>query len=147
MRFIKTHWFGLLISLVVLFFVLVFVLVLFSPRHDVKKRGFIPCTEEMVSDMLSCENKNFCMLKVVVKNSFCDSQIIISGVKSWALGQQQTPWANYFFTPEFAPTQEPEAGLQEFYDENPHVTANMEELRKLNQNLEKEIEKEETNVE
>lgn len=146
MNFIKIHWFGLLTSLVVLFFVLVFVLVLFSPRHDLQKRGFIPCTEEMVSDMFSCESKVSCMLGVVTKNSICDSKVIIIGMKSWIYGQQKTPWANYFFIPELAPAQETDAGLQEFYDENPHVTANMEELRKLNQNLEKEVEKEAIDV-
>lgn len=146
MSFIKTHWFGLLTSLVVLFFVMVFVLVLFSPRQDVQKRGFIPCTEEMVSDMLGCEGKTFCMLGKVIKNSLCDSKVIIDGAKAWVIGNQKTPWANYFFVPELKPSQEVEAGLQEFYDENPHVTADMEVLRKLNQNLEKEVKKEEVNV-
>ena len=68
MTFIKNHWFGLLLSLVVGFFMLVFALVLFSPREDLHSRGFIPCTEEMAYNMLGCnENKAWCMLKEVVK--------------------------------------------------------------------------------
>ena len=44
MTFLKHHWFGLILSLFMLAYLLVFVLVLLSPRYDMQKRGFIPCT-------------------------------------------------------------------------------------------------------
>ena len=139
MSFLKHHWFGTVVSLFVLFFVTVFLLVLFSPRQDLQKRGFIPCTENMVSEMLSCrENKAFCMLGSVIKNSWCDSKVVLNGLGAWVKGQQSTPWENYLFEPELKETEQDE-GLQEFYDENPDVSASMEELRRQNIELEKQI--------
>ena len=139
MSFLKHHWFGTVVSLFVLFFVTVFLLVLFSPRQDLQKRGFIPCTENMVSEMLSCrENKAFCMLGSVIKNSWCDSKVVLNGLGAWVKGQQSTPWENYLFESELKETEQDE-GLQEFYDENPDVSASMEELRRQNIELEKQI--------
>lgn len=139
MSFLKHHWFGTVVSLFVLFFVTVFLLVLFSPRQDLQKRGFIPCTENMVSEMLSCrENKAFCMLGSVIKNSWCDSKVVLNGLGAWVKGQQSTPWENYLFEPELKETEQDE-GLQEFYDENPDVSASMEELRRQNIELKKQI--------
>ncbi len=138
MTFIKNHWFGLLLSLVVGFFMLVFALVLFSPREDLHSRGFIPCTEEMAYNMLGCnENKAWCMLKEVVKNTFCDIGVIVDGVAAWHKGEQPRPWSNYFFTPELPVDEQMEDELvQEYYENNPDLAGEMNRLKKLNKELE-----------
>lgn len=42
MNFLKRHWFGLITGLFIFCVLVLFVLVLLSPRQDAKKRGFIP---------------------------------------------------------------------------------------------------------
>lgn len=140
MSFLRAHWFGLLVSLFTAYFVVIFILVLFSPRQDLQKRGFIPCTETMVREMLECnqESKSFCMIGAVVKNSLCDSKVVLDGLGAWVKGQQPSPWANYYFTPELAGSEEEDEGLDEFRRQTPDVEASMEELRRLNQDLEKQ---------
>ena len=140
MTFIKNHWFGLIISLFVFAFVLVFVLVMISPRQDLQKRGFIPCTEIMAGELLACEdNKAYCMVKAILKNSWCDTKVILSGVKLWSRGEQKTPWANYIFTPDLEEEEETDEGLEEFYEQTPDVEASMNNLKKLNQELENQV--------
>lgn len=131
MNFLKQYWFGLFLAIITSFFVLVFIIVLFAPRQDELKRGFIPCTEKMAEEMLSCESnrKVFCMLKAVVKNNFCDIDVIGEGLKKWLLGEQKTPWANYYFTPQLS---EEDEGLKEYLDKHPNIGKRMQELRKNN---------------
>lgn len=76
MNFLKRHWFGLITGLFIFCVLVLFVLVLLSPRQDAKKRGFIPCTEAMAERMLACpENgKTLCMLKAVLGNSWVRRQ-------------------------------------------------------------------------
>ena len=148
MRFIKHHWFGLIISLFMLAYLLVFVLVLFAPRYDEQKRGFIPCTEIMAEELINCEDKIGCMLKTVAKNTWCDVTIVAKGFSLWAKGEQTTPWANYLFEPKL-PHQEKETedeteeSLQEFYTQTPNIAASMQNLRRLNQELEEQIKNQE----
>ena len=138
MDFLKHHWFGFLLSLFVAFFVLVFTLVFFAPREDIHSRGFIPCTEEMAYNMLACqENKAWCVLSEIVKNTFCDIGVIKDGVVKWAQGQQARPWSNYYFTPELPQTDQAQDELvQEFYQNNPDLAGEMARLKKLNKELE-----------
>ena len=42
MNFLKRHWFGLITGLFIFCVLVLFVLVLLSPRQDAKKRGLIP---------------------------------------------------------------------------------------------------------
>lgn len=144
MNFIKHHWFGIIISLFVTAFMLVFVLVLISPRQDLQKRGFIPCTETMANELFACQdNKVFCMVKTILQNSWCDTKVIGDGLKLWANGEQKTPWANYIFTPELAEPEIVDEGLAEFYDQTPDVEGSMNDLKKLNTKLENKVQKNE----
>ncbi len=148
MRFIKHHWFGLIISLFMLAYLLVFVLVLFAPRYDEQKRGFIPCTEIMAEELIFCDNNAWCMLKTIGKNTWCDTKVVARGFGQWLKGEQKTPWANYIFEPQL-PQQntetevEAEESLQEFYEQTPDIEASMQNLRKLNRELEEKIKKQE----
>ncbi len=140
--FVKHHWFGLILSLFMLAYLLVFVLVLLSPRYDAQKRGFIPCTEAMAERLIDCDNSAWCMLKTIAENSWCDARVVGSGFKNWLQDKQETPWANYLFEPEqTAPDEENEIdeGLREFYAQTPDVEASMRNLRRLNRELEEKI--------
>jgi len=103
MNFIKNHWFGIIISFIIFVFFLLFVLVLLSPRQDQQRRGFIPCTEVFVEELLQCEkNKVWCLIKSSVSNSWCDIKVIGNGFSMWAEGKQKFPWSNYIFTPDLS---------------------------------------------
>ncbi|MBE6448078.1 MAG: hypothetical protein E7018_02125 [Alphaproteobacteria bacterium] len=144
MNFVRHHWFGLIMSIVVCAFMLMFVLVLLSPRQDAKKRGFIPCTETLAENILSCQkNKVFCLLSAVVKNSWCDAKVIGAGFSMWVGGEQSTPWANYIFEPEivFDGIDDPEA-REQYLKENPNLKTEMIELKRLSEELENEESKE-----
>ena len=148
MSFIKHHWFGLIISLFMLAYLLVFVLVLFAPRYDEQKRGFIPCTEIMAEELIFCDSSAWCMLKTIAKNTWCDTNVVAKGFGQWIKGEQKTPWANYLFEPQLsqqniASDVEPEESLQEFYEQTPDIEASMQNLRKLNQELEEQIKNQE----
>lgn len=142
MTFLKHHWFGLILSLFMLAYLLVFVLVLLSPRYDMQKRGFIPCTEAMAERLIDCDNGAWCMLKTIVRNGWCDAEVIGGGFRMWLRGEQKTPWAKYLFEPEQPrPDDEPEAdeSLREFYAQTPDIEASMQNLRRLNRELERQI--------
>lgn len=137
MDYIKQHWFGIITGIVILGFLLLFVLVLLSPRQDIQKRGFIPCTEAMAAKMLDCqENKVSCMLGAIVANSWCDTKVIGQGMMTWAKGQQKFPWSNYIFVPESVGIDNDDEHLQEFYQSNPNLNQEMQNLKKLNEELE-----------
>ena len=131
MSFLKAHWFGLVVSLITAFFILVFLIVLFAPRQDELKRGFIPCTEAMAEEMFACESngKALCMLSAVVKNNFCDIDVIGAGLKSWLLGKQPRPWSNYYFEPQLS---EEDAGAEEYRKTHPDIGAQMKKLNDIN---------------
>lgn len=135
-NFIKIHWFGLLVSILALFYLLIFLVVLFAPGQDSLNRGFIPCTQNMTKEMFSCtENKTWCMSKAVVKNTWCDVKIVARGFEDWVKGKQKTPWENYLFTPEEAAiSQQPEMDLQQFYEENQDIKSQMDELYRQQKN-------------
>ena len=135
MQFIKIHWFGLIVSLVVFWYVLLFALVLISPKQDNLERGFIPCTKKLQENINSCTTGNLCVLKHIIKNSACDSGVIISGLNLWIKGEQKNPWANYIFIPEIN-SEEIDEGLKEFYAEHPNLEEEMQTLKKLNEELE-----------
>lgn len=138
MSFIKYHWFGLLTGLIIFFFMVLFILVLLSPRADEQKRGFIPCTENMAEQILACEhNKIACLLKAVVGNSWCDAKVVGRGIKKWVLGEQKTPWSNYIFIPELpADRFFDQEARAEYLKQHPDPKAEMQRLHKLHKELE-----------
>jgi len=140
MQFIKYHWFGLLVSLIVFFFLFIFFLVLIAPHQDEQERGFVPCTRNMAEQVQQCAGAKGCILKAVVENTFCNIRIVGQGAKLWAQGKQPRPWSNYLFRPELAGGENSEE-LDEFYRDSPDVENQMKELQKLNEELEMEYEK------
>jgi|GEM_PF-1485687 len=136
MQFIKNHWFGLIISLMFGFFLLVFFLVLIAPHNDAEQRGFTRCTQEMSETLLQCDKSGFCILGGVAKNTFCNIGVIFEGLGNWLRGEQSTPFSNFLFEVE-EQEEELEAELLEFYEQNPDFRAQMNELRELNLDLEK----------
>ncbi len=67
--------------------------------------------------------------------------MIAEGFRLWATGRQASPWANYLFEPELdLPSAEDdvdvEESLDEYYRNVPDINAEMDELQKLNQQLE-----------
>ena len=86
LNFIRQHWFGLLISAVFCLFLVQFFIVLIAPHHDLLNRGFAPCTETMSKQVSDCAGDNFCVLKAVTANTFCDTAVIGQGLKNWVSG-------------------------------------------------------------
>ncbi|MBE6453101.1 MAG: hypothetical protein E7012_06410 [Alphaproteobacteria bacterium] len=140
MNFIRRYWFGLITGLLVFLCLVIFVLVLISPRQDAQKRGFIPCTEIMAEKIVSCQdNKVICLLGAVLTNTWCDIKVIGQGMADWAHGQQPYPWSNYIFIPEIV--EEPDLNdplKAEYLKNNPNIKDEMEQLKKLNEELENE---------
>lgn len=128
----KKHWFSILMLSLIVLFVVFFTLIALSPKQDLKKRGFIPCTEALVQEMINCQNQKWCGFKVIINNSLCDLKVIGQGLHLWIKGQQPAPWSNYIFEPELFQDQE----LKEFYDQNPNLEAQMQNLILLNEDLE-----------
>ena len=142
LNFIKIHWFGLILSVVAVFYTAVFVMVFLSPRQDELKRGFIPCTEILVQDMFDCNGKAWCMSKAIVKNTGCDTKIVLEGLGDWVKGKQSTRWANYLFEPRMDKENnqdEKHPELEEFYRDNRDIKADMEKLNRQWQELEKSL--------
>ena len=139
-NFLKIHWFGFIVSVFAVFYLTVFLLVLFAPREDKLNRGFIPCTKTLASEIFACEqNKAWCMSKAIVKNTWCDTLVVLDGFGAWVCGRQKTPWASYLFTPELL-AEEPQAEeLQQFYAENPDIAADMQKLHQDRQKLEQDL--------
>lgn len=138
MQFIKYHWFGLLVSAAVLFFLVIFFLVLIAPHQDDQKRGFVPCTETMANEIHQCAGNKLCILEAIVGNTFCNVGVVGRGLSAWLGGEQPHPWSNYLFAPAAKTAEEPQAELNEFYNQNPDIEGQMQELQKLNDELEKE---------
>jgi len=140
LKFIKHHWFGLLVSISFGLFLIEFFLVMFAPHVDIQNRGFVPCTAQMAEEIEICSRKKLCIIKAVTDNYVCDAKVILGGVSQWLQGQQPRPWSNYLFEPEL-PQEEVDEGLQEYYDENPNLADEMAELKQKYKEL--EIEKNE----
>ena len=101
MRWLKDHWFGLLMSIFLLLAAVYFILIFISPRYDLQRRGFIPCTERLAEAVADCrENKIVCTMGAIWDNNLCDLGVIYDGLRDWAGGKQKYPWSNYLFEPE-----------------------------------------------
>lgn len=141
MSFIKTHWIGLISGFFIFCFLVMFILVLLSPRLDAKKRGFIPCTENMAETMLSCpeDAKYSCIFKAILGNSWCDMKVIGSGLKNWLTGKQPYPWSNYIFVPEYQQDEDfNDEARAEYIKNNADINQEMYNLKKWHEELENE---------
>ena len=145
---IRYYWFGIFISAIIFISVSFFLIILLSPKQDAQKRGFIPCTEQLAQNLYACaqDKKYSCLVKEILKNSWCDVKVIGQGFSNWLAGRQPAPWSNYFFTPEPVPAtwfdgkmgEHPELAIE-------HLQKLSEELDRKNQELQnrKEDEKDE----
>ncbi len=132
--FVKENWFGLLTSFILLAGFLFFLLILLSPRYDLQRRGFIPCTEALAQGLQSCpqEGKYNCIFTEIMKNSWCDAKVIGSGFKLWLNGKQPAPWSNYIFKPELSDSENvPNEFDAEFYAPGNHPELDLIKLKQL----------------
>ena len=139
MKFIKNYWFGTLVGILLLSFVLLFVLILISPKQDMKNRGFVACTQEMIDDLLVCDKKFLCSIKAIASNTVCDVEVVGKGFAAWIKKEQKYPWSNYIFEPELP--ENPyvnEEERAEYLAEFPNTAEEMMNLKKLNKELENE---------
>ena len=73
----------------------------FSPRQDIKERGFIPCTKQLVINLQKCKAGSIgCPFKLLATDMWCNINVVYRGAADWIVGKQPTPWANYLFEPE-----------------------------------------------
>lgn len=88
------------LGLFVAFIVYMTIVMYISPRQDAEKRGFIPCTEELVHNLTGCETgKMSCAMGFLWDDMKCNISVVLNGLGAWVKGQQVTPWANYLFEP------------------------------------------------
>lgn len=137
MAFLKHYWFGILTGLIIFIGLVMFILILLAPRQDLQRRGFIPCTETMAGQLIACDRRIGCVLGTILDNSWCDIKVIGRGAKDWLAGRQTAPWSNYIFKPEL-PEDElfDQAAREEYFQNNPDAYQEMQELKKLNEELE-----------
>ena len=145
-KFFKKYWFTMLITLFVSTYLMVFLFVLFSPKEDDLERGFIPCTKQMSEKILKNEEQSTLKLvKIIVENTYCDTKVVAKGFVNWLKGEQKTPWANYFFEPVLEKNKlEEDEELMKFYQENPYLSEDMENLDKERKILEQTLMQQET---
>lgn len=90
-----------LLALMVIFVAYMTLMLAVSPKVDMQKRGFIVCTEQLVSDVAVCKKGSVgCPLKYLWQDMKCNTFVILDGFGAWVKGEQPTPWANYLFEPE-----------------------------------------------
>lgn len=90
-----------LLALIVVFMAYMTLMLFIAPKVDMQKRGFIVCTEQLVSDVAVCKKGSVgCPLKYLWQDMECNTFVILDGLGAWVRGKQSTPWANYLFEPE-----------------------------------------------
>ena len=99
---IREYWFGGLMALVVVLFLLFVVIVASAPHNDLKMRGFTPCTFVMAEELNAAagQRKTWEVMTVIGKGYLCYAGVMREGVELWLDGKQLTPWANYMFKPD-----------------------------------------------
>lgn len=119
-RIFKWIYFGFITVLLSYVFYFAAVL-LISPKNDVKNRGFVACTKELVMSLGECESGQLtCVLGSFYDDTKCNSAVIFKGFANWLKGKQSAPWSNYIFEPELQNMSEP----LYFYD----VKENMQQI-------------------
>lgn len=120
-----------LLALLVLFVAYMVIMLVLSPRQDLQKRGFIPCTEEFVLNVADCtRGEIICPLKYLWRDTTCNATVILDGFGAWVKGKQKTPWANYLYKPEL-----PE--LSDMTDYNGNIVEDMQDLEAQSQFIER----------
>ena len=139
MTFIRRYWFGACLSLLFVFFIVLAVLILISPRQDLEGRGFTRCSQNMVEDLWHCEQKISCGIGAIVSNNWCITKVVGKGIVLWLEGKQQRPWSNYIFEPKtYLSKIVDEQERQEYLATHPDVKEEMEHLHRLRKDLENE---------
>ena len=120
-----------LLCLLVFFVVYMVIMLVLAPKHDLQKRGFIPCTEQFVLNVAECNRGEMvCPLKYLWQDTICNASVILEGFGSWIKGKQSAPWSNYIFSAE-------KDGNTEY---NGDVAADMADLEAQSQFTERKIE-------
>ncbi len=96
---VKEYWFGLLLFLFSLLFLLFIAIVASAPHDDAKMRGFAPCTYIMTQELniYASQRDVVGALGAVTQSYICYAKVMKEGLKNWFVGKQSTPWENYFF--------------------------------------------------
>lgn len=98
-RFFKILYYYCL-GILVVFIAYLSIMLSISPKKDALKRGFIPCTEEFVQNMVLCEKGQLiCPLGYLWKDTKCNVSVILDGLGAWVRRKQNTPWESYLFEP------------------------------------------------
>ncbi len=99
---LKEYWFGILLLLFVVVFMLFIAIVAVAPHNDAKMRGFAPCTYQMVYELGQYGEEKHVgkVFSAVSDGYFCYAGVMADGIVVWLGGQQKTPWANYMFKAE-----------------------------------------------
>lgn len=134
MHFWKKYWFSLLMSIFILCAITYFIVVFISPRYDIQRRGFVPCTEQLADEVEICgQNNILCILAAIGNDNLCNIKVIVKGFSNWLVGEQNTPWSNYIYTPEVPQyTSDNEEEREDFYRAEPELIQDMKNLKKLN---------------
>lgn len=99
------------------------VMLFVAPRQDALKRGFIPCTEQLVYNISACESgKMSCPLKYLGQDMKCNVEVVLEGFGAWIKGEQERPWSNYLFEP---------VAEAEIDDELPYVGSVAQDMQDL----------------
>jgi hypothetical protein len=139
MNFIKRYWFAGLLAFIVGCFLLLFVLLILSPKVDAKGRGFVKCTYEMIDNLTDCDKAFWCSVGSVMKNTWCNVNVVAEGVGLWLDDKQAYPWSNYIFEPEIAEDSFIDEDVRaEYLKNNPDVKQEMMRLDKLRKELEEQ---------
>lgn len=137
MKWVKDHWFGMIMWLWVVAVALVMVMVLLSPHYDAKNRGFAFCTQQLIEKLEECDKKIACSTVAVLDNTICDVKIIGKSFKEWVDGKHPYPWSGYIFAAEIPLSSFiNEDERREYLEEYPDTLAEMEKLKFLRKDLE-----------
>lgn len=134
----KTHWFSILLTSLIVLYLIFLSLIFFAPREDELNRGFIPCTQNLIKEINACPNHGiWCTAKIVLKNNACDFNVVREGFVLWLNGRQPKPWSNYFFEP--VSNLHNDQTWKDYYDEHENIVRHMEDLNKERIELEKNL--------
>lgn len=130
------------LALFTAFVVYMCLVLIFSPRTDALKRGFIPCTENLVMQLSECKRGSIgCTLRNLWQDTKCNVYVVLDGFGAWVKNKQKTPWENYLFEPvAFSASDE---DLAQYSDFEKHT----KELQQQYYKLEKDLQLEEKNTE
>ena len=94
-KFIRLHWFGLCLGLLVLCFMLFTAIIAVAPHNDARMRGFTPCTYQMaVALQQNRTTPKSHIFKIIGEGYWCYFRVIGEGIDRFVKNEQPTPWAN-----------------------------------------------------